>query len=230
MEEKKYRILLLTNCYSDNCGDQVIEACDISLISAAMKNLGLNEANYKILSLDASITEKYVKTKDESYLKKAEKLIMESDMVLFGGAPLFNYQYQIFYERTAVTLEIANKHQKPVIFSAIGIESYDENNPKCQRLKKTLNFDCVKQITTRDGFDELKQYKANPKMLIDRVSDPAVFSAQVFKNFTDNTANNTSTDNSQAKKRLVFLFSVQTDSWITKFLSQKKTPQNYGRT
>ena len=34
------KILLLTNRDSDNVGDQVIEASDISLIKAAMKNLG----------------------------------------------------------------------------------------------------------------------------------------------------------------------------------------------
>ena len=34
-------ILLLTNRDSDNVGDQVIEASDIALVNAAMKNLGI---------------------------------------------------------------------------------------------------------------------------------------------------------------------------------------------
>lgn len=183
--EAKYNILLLTNRDSDNVGDQVIEASDIALIEAVMKNLGVKESEYKINSHAAAIvTKAYVAKKDKSMLARAEELIAASDLVIFGGAPLFNYQYQIFYERTAVTLEIAQKHQKPVIFSAIGVESYHEDNEKCQRLKKTLNFDCVKQITTRDGFEELKQYKEKEDLVIDKVSDPAVFSAPVFRSFT----------------------------------------------
>ena len=45
-ESKPVTILLLTNRDSDNIGDQVIEASDIGLISAVMKNL--NITNYKI--------------------------------------------------------------------------------------------------------------------------------------------------------------------------------------
>lgn len=185
VEQKKYKILLLTNRDSDNVGDQVIEASDIALIKAVMKNLGIEEKNYEINSRAAAIVpKKYVDTRDEKLLVKAEEAISECDMLIFGGAPLFNYLYQIFYERTAVTLEIAQKYNKPVIFSAIGIERYTEDNAKCQRLKKTLNFDCVKQITTRDGIEELTKYRENENMVIARVADPAVFAGPAFKNHT----------------------------------------------
>jgi len=154
------KILLLTNRDSDNVGDQVIEACDIALIEAVMKNMEIAEGDYEICSRAASIVpKKYVSTRDERLLQTAERLISESDIVIFGGAPLFNYLYQIFYERTAITIEIAQKYGKPVLFSAIGIEQYDEDNAKCQRLKKTLNFDCVKQITTRGEY--YQEYLAN---------------------------------------------------------------------
>ena len=46
-------------------------------------------------------------------------------------------------------MRLAKEYNKPVIFSAIGIEGYDEDNAKCQRLKKTLNYDNVRVITTR---------------------------------------------------------------------------------
>lgn len=184
MAKRKYRILLLTNRDSDNVGDQVIEACDIALIKTVMKNLRVEEESYEIDSQAASIvSKKYLSDKDGSLLKSAEWHIKKSDMVIFGGAPLFNYQYQMFYERTAVTLELAEKYHKPVIFSAIGIEGYDEDNKKCQRLKKTLNFDCVKQITTRDGMEDLRKYKSKPDLVIDRVCDPAVFAAETFRNY-----------------------------------------------
>lgn len=124
-----------------------------------------------------------LETKMKNYWKRSDRLIKKSDLVIFGGAPLFNYAYQIFYERTALTLEIARKYNKPVLFSAIGIEGYDENNEKCQRLKKTLNFECVKQITTRDGIEYLQQYKESPELVIGKVADPAVFSSEIFDNF-----------------------------------------------
>ncbi len=47
MAEKVWKILLLTNRDSDNVGDQVIEACDISLISAVMKNLNIEDGDRK---------------------------------------------------------------------------------------------------------------------------------------------------------------------------------------
>lgn len=181
---KMMKILLLTNRDSDNVGDQVIETCDISLVSTVMKNLGIKDGNYIINSRAAGIvSKKYLTTRDEKLLKPAEEAIENSDIIIFGGAPLFNYRYQMFYERTAVTLEIAQKYNKPVIFSAIGVEGYDEDNEKCQRLKKTLNFDCVKQITTRDDLESLKKFIDNERIVVGRVSDPAVFASKVFENF-----------------------------------------------
>lgn len=182
MAEKVWKILLLTNRDSDNVGDQVIEACDISLISAVMKNLNIENDRYIINSCGANIiSRKYLETKSKRLYKRAEEIIKNSEIIIFGGAPMFNYSYQIFYERTAITLEIAEKYHKPVLFSAIGVEGYDEDNEKCQRLKKTLNFDCVKQITTRDDFDSLKKFIDNENIVIDKVSDPAVFASKVFE-------------------------------------------------
>lgn len=181
---KIFHILLLTNRDSDNAGDQVIEECDISLISTVMKNLNIGADQYVINSRAAGIiSKKYMETEDPKLLQDAEFTIQNSDLIIFGGAPLFNFLYQPFYERTAVTLEIAEKYQKPVIFSAIGVEGYDEYNEKCQRLKKTLNFDCVKQITTRDDFESLKKYIENENISIRKVADPAVFTSKIFENF-----------------------------------------------
>ena len=183
-----FRILLLTNRDSDNVGDQVIEACDISLVSCVMKNLGFKENEYLIDSRAAGIiTKKYLQHREEKLLRNAIGVVKNSDLIIFGGAPLFNYDHQVFYERTAITLEIAEKFSIPVLFSAIGIEGYDENNPKCQRLKKTLNFSCVKQITTRDDIDSLRRFIENQSIAYDKVADPAVFSSKVFEKYASNT-------------------------------------------
>lgn len=177
-------ILLLTNRDSDNVGDQVIEASDIALVKAAMENLGISPSEYKISSRAAAlITQKYIATKDPALLATADSAIQKADLIIFGGAPLFNYMYQTFYERTAIEIELAQKYNKPVIFSAIGIEHYHEDNKRCQRLKAALNLDCVKQITTRDGYDKLEKFRSREDIVIGKVADPAVFSGKVFENY-----------------------------------------------
>lgn len=181
---RKRNILLLTNRDSDNQGDHAIELCDIGLIHAAMQNLGFDRSEYQITSRAAGmITQRYLKFREPEELEFAENLVRQADVVVFGGAPLFNYQPQVFYERTAITLELAQTYNVPVLFSAIGVEQYDEDNPKCQRLKKTLNFDVVRQITTRDGYDLLQKYVENPAIEIGKVADPATFSDCVFSQF-----------------------------------------------
>ena len=99
VSENAIKILLLTNRDSDNLGDQVIEACDIALIKAVMKNLNVPSYKYKIISSEASIiNQKYMNTQDERYLKTALKLIQQADLIIIGGAPMFNYKYQDFFQ------------------------------------------------------------------------------------------------------------------------------------
>lgn len=184
VEEKVYRILLLTNRDSDNTGDQVIEACDLSLLKAVMKNLGVE--HYTIESRAAAIvTQKYVETKNPELLQEARKAVQKADLVVFGGAPLLNYERQIFYERTAVTLDLVREYKKTAIFSAIGIEHYNEEDERCQRVKKAVNYECVKQFTTRDHLELLKKFKEREDLVIGLVSDPAVMSGKVFENFIE---------------------------------------------
>ena len=51
-------ILLITNRDSDNVGDQVIEASDISLVRTVMRNLDVPEDAYEICSYAASLIPK----------------------------------------------------------------------------------------------------------------------------------------------------------------------------
>ena len=198
--ENKIRILLLTNRDSDNIGDQVIEACDISLIRLVMENLGINEDQCEIKSHAAGIVpKKYCETFEPELLKRADEIIQNSDVVIFGGAPMFNFLYQIFYERTSTIIELAQKYNVPVFFSAVGVEGYDEENERCQRLKKALNLSCVKRIATRDDFESLKKYKDREDLIISKVSDPAVFSRQVFENYLSGTQ---SCENNEEEKKI----------------------------
>lgn len=204
---KQYKILLLTNRDSDNVGDQVIEACDISLIETVMDNLKMSKDQYQIMSRAASLgLANYISKKKPEFLKTAEKAIEKCDLVIFGGAPMFNFHHQIFAERTAVTLELAKKYEKPVIFSAIGIEGYDEKNKKCQQLKRALNAGGVKQITTRDDFEGLKQFREKEDIVIDKVSDPAVFSMKVFEPYLR--------EKPERKKKKIGLFILRAGGFV----------------
>lgn len=178
----KFRILLLTNRDSDNVGDQIIEATVISIIKGVMKNLGFNSDDFVISSRAAGIISKrYMKTKASELLQPARDAIAKSDLLVFGGAPLFNYSYQNFYRRTIATLELANEYGVPVIFSSIGVEEFDPTNKKCLELKKALSLPVVKQITTRDDIDSLRKYVEGSNVPVAHVADPAVLADIVYR-------------------------------------------------
>lgn len=174
-------ILLLTNRDSDNVGDQIIEASVISLLKAAAENLGLDVSSVKIRSRAASlISRKYMSTGDESLLEPARRAISRADVVVFGGAPLFNYRYQSFYLRTIRTLELAAEYDVPVIFSSIGVEPYSDTDPRSQQLKQALTLPVVRQITTRDDLESTNKYVEGTDIATALVADPAVFADSVF--------------------------------------------------
>lgn len=178
----KIKILLLTNNDSDNVGDQIIEASVISLIKGAMLNLGVPADGYSISSRAAGIiSKKYMDTRDPALLTNARKAISGSDVLVFGGAPLFNYSYQNFYLKTITTLELANEYGVPVIFSSIGVEKYSEKSAKSQQLKKALELPVVRQITTRDDIDSVRKYTESSGIPVAHVPDPAVFADLVFR-------------------------------------------------
>ncbi len=180
-QDRKIRVLLLTNRDSDNVGDQLIEASAISLIEGALQNLGLERAQFTIESRAAGMISKaYMRTGDPSLVESARKSISRSDVVIFGGAPLFNYRYQLFYLRTIRTIEIAQEYGVPVLFSSIGVEQYDESSEKSMELKRALALPVVRQITTRDDIDSLRRYVEGTNVSVAHVSDPAVFADVVF--------------------------------------------------
>lgn len=177
----KKRILLLTNRDSDNVGDQIIEASAISLLKASMKNLGFGPDDFLIETRAAGIiSRRYMSTRDEKLIAGARKAISAADVVVFGGAPLFNYAYQNFYLRTIRTIELAEEYGVPVLFSSIGVEPYSAKHPKSQALKEALQLPCVRQITTRDDFESVKKYAEGTDIATAHVSDPAVFADVVF--------------------------------------------------
>jgi polysaccharide pyruvyl transferase WcaK-like protein len=178
----KFRILLLTNRDSDNVGDQIIEATAVSILRGVLKNLGMAPRECEISSRAAGIiAKKYLSTGDPKLLKDAREEIAAADVVVFGGAPIFNYSYQAFYRRTIETLELADEYGVPVLFSSIGVEPFDPTNPKSVALKEALGLPVVRQITTRDDFESLQRYVEGTDISVALVSDPAVLADVVFR-------------------------------------------------
>lgn len=176
------RILLLTNNDSDNVGDQLIEASAISILQGVMQNLGLPAERLVVDSRAAGIIPlKYLATKDPALLKTARAAIAGADIVVFGGAPLFNYRYQPFYARTIRTVELAQEYGVPVIFSSIGVEPFDAGDEKSMALKAALQLPVVQQITTRDDLASVQQYVAETGIPVAHVADPAVLADLVFE-------------------------------------------------
>ncbi|WP_405373187.1 MULTISPECIES: glycosyltransferase [unclassified Microbacterium] len=175
------RVLLLTNRDSDNVGDQIIEATAMSLIRAALTNLGVPEGDVSVNSRAAGmIPQAYLDTADPTLLADARKTIKAADVIVFGGAPVFNYRYQQFYRRTITTLELAAEYGVPVIFSSIGIEKFHEGDARAERLRAALAASTVRQITTRDDLDSLSRFVAGADIPTARVADPAVYADVVF--------------------------------------------------
>ena len=183
----RHSILLFTHKTSDNIGDQMIEVCSRALLEAIMSNLDKERNDYEIISRDAgSVNKRYFSIQDDDQDKKAEKHIESAELIIFGGAPMFNYKYEGFSDRTVKTLKLIQKYNKPVIFSAIGVEDYEPHNPKCMRLKEALSATSVKMITTRDNFAALQGFVEGAEIVIDKVADPVVFAKSIFrKKFED---------------------------------------------
>ena len=178
------KILLLTNGDYDNVGDQMIEACDVALIRAALKNLGAREDEVSLQSRGVSLVpNEYVATHDPTYLREAEEVLKGTDLLLFGGAPVFNYRYESFYEKTATWLDLAAENQVPVIFSAIGVEHFEEDNPKCRRIREALRKVDLIMATTRDGQEQLQKYTEGLDMIRGNVADPAVYTREIFATY-----------------------------------------------
>lgn len=175
-------VLLLTNRDSDNIGDQIIEASVISLLKAAAENLGIASQSFIVRSRAASIiSKKYMSTGDESLLESARRAISRADVVVFGGAPLFNYVYQVFYRRTIRTVELAEEYGVPVLFSSIGVEPYNDADERSLALQSALRKPVVRQITTRDDLESTQKYVEGTGIPTALVSDPAVFADSVFE-------------------------------------------------
>ena len=103
------------------------------------------------------------------------------DAIVFAGGGFLKFRTQGLNYYVEMILKIAEKNNIPVMMNGVGIEGYDENDIRCQKLKKAINKDVMKVITTRDDIDILKNnYITNPNIKISRVGDPALWAPECY--------------------------------------------------
>lgn len=98
------------------------------------------------------------------------------DAVIFTGGGLIKYNNQELNYLIDLITNICLTKNIPVMFNAVGVEEYSENDQRCQKLKNAINRPCVRVITTRDDLKMLKErYIYNKSIVTGLVGDPAFY-------------------------------------------------------
>jgi len=113
--------------------------------------------------------------------RKFKKSLKNADAVVFAGGGFLKFRTQGLNYIVEQIVKIAKKNNIPVMMNGVGIEGYDEKDIRCQKLKRVINNDCVKIITTRDDIDILQNnYITNPNIQTSRVGDPALWVPECY--------------------------------------------------
>lgn len=122
---------------------------------------------------------------------KFEKQLKGVDAIVFAGGGFLKFRTQGLNYYVEQIMKIATKNHIPVMMNGVGIEGYSESDIRCQRLKKAINQDCFKVITTRDDIRTLQEcYITNPNIKTAHVGDPALWVPECYNIDKGNTVNN----------------------------------------
>ena len=112
---------------------------------------------------------------------KFKTQLKDVDAIVFAGGGFLKFRTQGLNYYVEQIMKIARKNNIPVMMNGVGIEGYSETDIRCQRLKKAINQDCFKVITTRDDIDTLKNnYIVNPNIKIAHVGYPALWVPECY--------------------------------------------------
>ena len=113
--------------------------------------------------------------------RKFKTQLKDVDAIVFAGGGFLKFRTQGLNYYVEQIMKIAKKNNIPVMMNGVGIEGYSETDIRCQRLKKAINQDCFKVITTRDDIDTLKNnYIVIPNTKIAHVGDPALWVPECY--------------------------------------------------
>lgn len=105
--------------------------------------------------------------------------LSDADVVIFCGGGIVKCNFEFFSIPISYIINFCEKKKIPVMLNAVGIEGYDDKNIHCKILKRFLNKECVKIITTRDDLETLGLYVSD-KNKIDLVGDSALWSKEKY--------------------------------------------------
>ncbi len=112
------------------------------------------------------------------------KKVINSDTaaVIFVGGGIIKHGHPLCLGHVlAAYVERAEELNIPVMFSAAGVEGYDENDPECTILTETLNRSCVKSVTIRDDLETyLRYYAKNPTIPVRKTACPTCLTKTLF--------------------------------------------------
>lgn len=109
--------------------------------------------------------------------------------IIFAGGGLIKYKTQELWAIVDIVTKYADDNNIPVMFNATGVEGFDKHNKKCKILKKALNRNCVKVITTRDDLHTLRSNYIHNNCITEHVADPACWSSIVWNEKKEASSN-----------------------------------------
>ena len=113
--------------------------------------------------------------------RKFKKQFKGVDAIVFAGGGFLKFRTQGLNYYVEQIVKIAEKNNIPIMMNGVGIEGYSETDIRCQRLKRAINKDCMKVITTRDDIDTLQNlYIENPNIKTARVGDPELWVPECY--------------------------------------------------
>lgn len=99
--------------------------------------------------------------------------------ILAGGGTI-HYRVHDYWIGISAFIKACDRRNIPVIINGVGVEDYDEHNPKCRVFSKYLQWKNVKAAITRDDLDGLKSYFGQRNIYVTKAIDPVIFGADAF--------------------------------------------------
>jgi polysaccharide pyruvyl transferase WcaK-like protein len=110
-----------------------------------------------------------------------KRVIPSCDAIVFSGGGFLKFKNQGLNYLVELVVEICERNNISVMLSGVGIEGYDSDDFRCQRLKSTLESVCIRSVTTRDFIEVLReQYAVGPPTHTALVGDPAFWIPECY--------------------------------------------------
>lgn len=174
------RVLLLSGGESDNVAAQLAQACSVSLLTATMTDLGIED--FTIASRSPAIIPKgYLTSRKDSLLAAAHKAVTGADLIVFSGALAIDPRDPVACGRIVRLLELADEHHVPVLFSGVSLGTFHAGDKTSEALRRALRLPVVRQLSTTGSLAMSAQYLEGTGTPTAEVPDTTMFVDAVFR-------------------------------------------------